>query len=94
MQHSYFFVCLVAMQKFKPVSNDQLMLLPPSVEDFIPSGHLARVINDDKFLSEQILSIPNCLPGLSVALNSQFEACITPFHSASLKNYYHLTTYS
>lgn len=34
------------MQKFKPVNNDQLMLLPPSVEDFIPSGHLARVIND------------------------------------------------
>lgn len=34
------------MQKFKPVSNDQLMLLPPSVEDFIPSGHLARVISD------------------------------------------------
>ena len=34
------------MQKFKPVSNDQLMLLPPSVEDFIPSGHLAGVIND------------------------------------------------
>ena len=34
------------MQKFKPVSNDQLMLLPPSVEDFIPSGHLARIIND------------------------------------------------
>jgi transposase len=34
------------MQKFKPVSNEQLFLLPPSVEDFIPSGHLARVIND------------------------------------------------
>ncbi len=34
------------MQKFKPVNNDQLMLLPPSVEDFIPSGHLARIIND------------------------------------------------
>ena len=34
------------MQKFKPVNNDQLMLLPPSVEDFIPLGHLARVIND------------------------------------------------
>ncbi len=34
------------MQKFKPVSNDQLMLLPPSVEDFIPSGHLAKVISD------------------------------------------------
>ena len=34
------------MQKFKPVTNVQLMLLPPSVEDFIPSSHLARVIND------------------------------------------------
>jgi transposase len=34
------------MQKFKPVTNDQLMLLPPSVEDFIPSDHLARIIND------------------------------------------------
>jgi len=33
------------MQKFKPINNDQLMLLPPSVEDFIPSCHLARVIN-------------------------------------------------
>src|SRR5215207_5054299 len=38
--------CLCNMQKFKPVSNEQLMLLPPSVEDFIPCGHLARVIND------------------------------------------------
>lgn len=34
------------MAKFKPVNNDQLYLLPPSVEDFIPAGHLARVIND------------------------------------------------
>ena len=34
------------MQKFKPVNNEQLYLLPPSVEDFIPAGHLARVIND------------------------------------------------
>ncbi len=34
------------MEKFKPVNNDQLYLLPPSVEDFIPAGHLARVIND------------------------------------------------
>lgn len=34
------------MQKFKPLNNEQLYLLPPSVEDFIPSGHLARVIND------------------------------------------------
>jgi len=34
------------MQKFKPVNNEQLYLLPPSVEDFIPAGHLAKVIND------------------------------------------------
>lgn len=34
------------MEKFKPVSNEQLYLLPPSVEDFIPATHLARVIND------------------------------------------------
>ena len=34
------------MEKFKPVNNDQLYLLPPSVEDFIPTGHLARVINE------------------------------------------------
>jgi len=34
------------MEKFKPVNNDQLYLLPPSVEDFIPTAHLARVINE------------------------------------------------
>lgn len=34
------------MEKFKPISSEQLFLLPPSVEDFIPPGHLARVIND------------------------------------------------
>jgi len=34
------------MEKFKPVNNDQLYLLPPSVEDFIPTTHLARVINE------------------------------------------------
>lgn len=34
------------MQKFKTVNNEQLYLLPPSVEDFVPSSHLARVIND------------------------------------------------
>ena len=34
------------MEKFKPLTNEQLYLLPPSVEDFIPAGHLARVIND------------------------------------------------
>lgn len=34
------------MQKFKPSSKEQLFLLPPSVEDFIPVGHLARIVND------------------------------------------------
>jgi transposase len=34
------------MEKFKPVNNDQLFLLPPSVEDFIPTDHLARVIKE------------------------------------------------
>lgn len=34
------------MQKFKPVIPDQLFLLPPSIEDFVPQGHLARVVND------------------------------------------------
>lgn len=34
------------MQKFKPVNNEQLFLLPPGIEDFIPSDHLARVINE------------------------------------------------
>ena len=34
------------MEKFKPVNNDQLFLLPPSVEDFVPTDHLARVIKE------------------------------------------------
>lgn len=34
------------MEKFKPVNNDQLFLLPPSIEDFIPADHLARVISE------------------------------------------------
>jgi transposase len=34
------------MQKFKPVNNDQLFLLPPSIEDFIPPGHLSRIISE------------------------------------------------
>jgi transposase len=32
------------MQKFKPVSNNQFFLLPPSVEDFIKEDHLARLV--------------------------------------------------
>lgn len=34
------------MNKFKPQQQAQLYLLPPSVEDFIPSGHLARVVSE------------------------------------------------
>jgi transposase len=34
------------MQKFKATNNEQLFLLPPSIEDFIPCDHLARVINE------------------------------------------------
>lgn len=34
------------MQKFKPVNNEQLFLLPPSVQDFIPANHLSCVINE------------------------------------------------
>ena len=39
-------ICLNDMQKFKPITNEQLFLFPPSVEDFIPADHLARVINE------------------------------------------------
>ena len=45
-QQSAFNVCLIDMQKFKPVNNEQLFLLPPSIEEFIPADHLARVINE------------------------------------------------
>lgn len=34
------------MSKFKPLQDSQLFLLPPSVDDFIPAGHLARVISE------------------------------------------------
>lgn len=32
--------------KFKSIQNDQLFLLPPSIDDFIPEGHLSRVISE------------------------------------------------
>jgi len=32
--------------KFKSIQNDQLFLLPPNIEEFIPEGHLARVISE------------------------------------------------
>jgi len=31
---------------FKEYNQDQLFLLPPSLHEFLPEGHLARVIND------------------------------------------------
>ncbi len=34
------------MSKFKPIQDSQLYLLPPSVEDFIPESHLARVVSE------------------------------------------------
>ena len=34
------------MNKFKAIKDEQLFLLPPSVEDFIPASHLARVIDE------------------------------------------------
>ncbi len=33
------------MSKFKPYDKGQIMLLPPSLGDFIPEGHLARVVD-------------------------------------------------
>jgi transposase len=33
-------------EKFKPINNDQLFLLPLSVEDFVPADHLARLIKE------------------------------------------------
>ena len=34
------------MSKFKPYDKGQMMLLPPSVSDFIPEGHLARLVDE------------------------------------------------
>jgi len=31
---------------FKPYNQDQLFLLPPSLDDFIPAGHPVRYVND------------------------------------------------
>lgn len=45
-QQKTFDKCPGDMEKFKPINNNQLYLLPPSIEDFIPADHLARVIND------------------------------------------------
>jgi len=31
---------------FKPYNQDQMMLLPPSLDELIPEGHMVRVVND------------------------------------------------
>ena len=46
MQQNDKIIYLLFIEKFKPINNDQLFLLPPSVEDFILSDHLARVIKE------------------------------------------------
>lgn len=33
------------MAKFKLPKADQMMLLPPSIHDFVPEGYLARLIS-------------------------------------------------
>ena len=37
---------IYTMLKFKPINDEQLFLLPPSVQDFIPSNHLSRIISE------------------------------------------------
>jgi len=34
------------MSKFRGVNRHQLFLLPPSVEDFVPEGHMARLVDE------------------------------------------------
>lgn len=34
------------MSKFKPYDKSQIMLLPPSVADFVPDGHLAKLVDE------------------------------------------------
>jgi transposase len=46
MQQKGEVICLRVMEKFKPVNNSQLFLLPPSVEDFVSADHLARLIKE------------------------------------------------
>lgn len=40
------------MQKFKPVITDQLFLLPPSIEDFVPDQKEAESFNLTTCLSK------------------------------------------
>ena len=34
------------MQKFKPVNNDQIFLLPPSINEFIDDNHLSKLVSE------------------------------------------------
>jgi transposase len=34
------------MSKFRGVNRNQLFLLPPSIEDFVPEGHMARLVDE------------------------------------------------
>ncbi len=34
------------MKTFKPYTPDQLLLLPPALQDWLPEGHLALFISD------------------------------------------------
>ena len=34
------------MQKFKPVNNDQIFLLPPSINEFIHDNHLSKLVGE------------------------------------------------
>ena len=34
------------MKTFKPYTPDQLLLLPPALQDWLPEGHLAHFISD------------------------------------------------
>ena len=34
------------MQKFKPVNNDQIFLLPPSINEFIHDDHLSKLVGE------------------------------------------------
>ena len=44
------------MSKFKPTGQEQIFLFPPSINDFIPESHLARVIKEivDRFDTKKI----------------------------------------
>ena len=42
-------------QVFKPYTQDQAMLLPPSLEELIPAGHIVRVV--DEMIEQLDLSV-------------------------------------